>query len=124
MDGAGGRQARALRVTEHANAIRPPVVAQRRDLDRARTVLESWLRDRLPGGRDLSLSPVTQPTAAGVANETLLFDATWQEGGNQRRQGFVARVGSPPQMYLEADVGVHARIMEALADVPGVPIPT
>ncbi|MCW2968327.1 MAG: putative adenine phosphoribosyltransferase, partial [Solirubrobacteraceae bacterium] len=51
------------------------------------------------------------------------FEASWSSGAAQRREGFVARVASDRPLYLDADIEVHAKIYEALADVPGVPVP-
>jgi aminoglycoside phosphotransferase (APT) family kinase protein len=58
-----------------------------------------------------------------VANETLLFEAVWSDAGREHREGFVARVASERNLYIEADLALHAQTYAALADVPGVPVP-
>jgi len=94
-----------------------------RSADDVRRVLASWLAPRVGARGRVSVSPVTSPAVTGVANETLLFEASWSEGTSERTQGFVARLASDRPLYIEADIEVHAKIYEALADVQGVPVP-
>jgi aminoglycoside phosphotransferase (APT) family kinase protein len=100
-----------------------PLKQSARDPEKVRQSLADWLGPRLGAGRDLSLSPLTAPGVSGVANETLLFDARWTAGGRERSEGFVARVAADRPLYIEADIEIHAKTYEALADVPGVPVP-
>jgi aminoglycoside phosphotransferase (APT) family kinase protein len=100
-----------------------PLKGTARDLDHVRGVMASWLAPRVAASSALSVSPVTTPGGSGVANETLLFDATWSSGGREHTRGFVIRVASARTLYLDADIEMHAKIYEALADVPDVPVP-
>lgn len=100
-----------------------PVKREQRDLDRARESLRGWLRERLPAADDLRLSPITMPAGTGVANETLLFDATWTERGTTASQGFATRVATAAPLYLDADIEIHYRMYKALQEEPGVPVP-
>jgi aminoglycoside phosphotransferase (APT) family kinase protein len=100
-----------------------PLKGSARDLEQTRKRLTQWLAPRLGAGREVSVSPITTPNGTGVANETLLFEASWSSGGKERTERLVARVASERPLYIEADVGVQARIYETLADVPGVPVP-
>ncbi len=90
------------------------------DVERA---LAGWMAPRVGARGPLRVSPVTSPSVTGVANETLLFEASWSEGAAERSRGFVARLATERPLYIEADIEVHAKIYEALADVPGVPVP-
>jgi aminoglycoside phosphotransferase (APT) family kinase protein len=94
-----------------------------RDPEQVRKVLGSWLGPRVGAGRDLSISPVSSPGGSGVANETLLFDATWSAAGREHHEGFVMRVANSRPLYIESDIEMHAKVYEALADVEGVPVP-
>jgi aminoglycoside phosphotransferase (APT) family kinase protein len=104
-------------------AMRPPLAEQRRDLEGARKALTGWLADRMPGTTDLEISEVRLPGGGGVANETLLFDATWHANGERRSQGFVARVESSTFLFMEANFDLHPKIIEVLAG-EGISVPT
>jgi aminoglycoside phosphotransferase (APT) family kinase protein len=58
-----------------------------------------------------------------VANETLILDAEWTADGGRHAGGFVARLAVPDPLYRGADISVHYRMYEALADVPEIPVP-
>ena len=100
-----------------------PLMGSQRDQELTRKVLRDWLGRRLGAEADFAVSPITLPSGTGVANETLLFDATWSSGGTDRHEGFVARLAVKRSLYLDADIEVHAKIYEALADVADVPVP-
>ena len=59
-------------------------IPEQRDLDKARGVIRDWLAGNLPEARDLTISPLIGPAFTGFSNETLLFDASWNEGGAAR----------------------------------------
>jgi aminoglycoside phosphotransferase (APT) family kinase protein len=59
-----------------------------RDLDELAAQLTWWLGERLPA-QGICLHDFTYPSGAGMSHETILFDASWREGGTQ---GFVVRV--------------------------------
>ena len=94
-----------------------------RDLDEARRALEGWFAERLPDRDDFRLTGVELPNTSGVANETLLCDASWNEDGQSRSGGFVVRVHSPDFLYKDVDLRVHADMYRALRDEPGIPVP-
>jgi aminoglycoside phosphotransferase (APT) family kinase protein len=100
-----------------------PLKGARHDAGRVRRALGQWLAPRVGARADLRISPLTTPGGTGVANETLLFEASWSAAGRDRTQGFAARLASERPLYIEADIAVHAKVYEALADVPGVPVP-
>jgi len=100
-----------------------PLKRTARHPEEVRRALASWLAPRVGARGRLSISPLSSPGGTGVANETLLFEASWSAGAGERTNGFVARLASDRPLYIEADIEVHAKIYEALADVPGVPVP-
>jgi len=99
-----------------------PIKTHGGDAEDTRRVVRDWLAERL-GAADLELSAITTPTGTGVANETVLVDATWSDGGARRSAGFVVRLASAEPFYPDADIRVGYRMYEALAHVPGVPVP-
>lgn len=86
------------------------------DERRLRDELGRWLQARLPEREGLALSEFTAP-AAGASNETLLFDVTWRQDGNEMRQGLVVRL-EPVEagIFPEYDLALQYRTMERLAD--------
>src|SRR6516162_1061283 len=52
--------------------------------------IASYLKTRLPGADELSLSDFVQ-TAGGWSHEIYTFYANWRQGGRQMRQGFCVR---------------------------------
>ena len=94
-----------------------------RDPQRMRNVLGDWLAPRVTRGGGVSISPITLPEGTGVANETLMFDASWATESGEVTQGFVVRVASSNPLYIAADIRVHHDMYAALADVDGVPVP-
>jgi aminoglycoside phosphotransferase (APT) family kinase protein len=100
-----------------------PTRAVQRDLEQARRALEPWLAGVLPDHEGFRLTEVRTPATSGVANETLLCDATWSEDGAARSGGYVVRVNSPEFLYKDVDLEVHANMYRALADEPGIPVP-
>jgi aminoglycoside phosphotransferase (APT) family kinase protein len=100
-------------------------IPEQRDLEAARSVIGDWLSGKLPDARDLRVSPLTGPAFTGFSNETLIFDATWTEGGEARSAGYVIRVKPTTHtIFLESDFDSQYRVIRALAstDVPMPPI--
>ena len=112
-------------------AAAPPVemeAPQRSSRDPAelRERLERWLATRLPAGASPRVPSVSSPSATGMSSETLLFDATWQEGGEERTGRFVARV-EPSQsdvpVFPVYDLDLQFRVMRLVAAQSSVPVP-
>jgi aminoglycoside phosphotransferase (APT) family kinase protein len=99
-----------------------------RDLELVRQGFERALAARLPEGTDHRVGPLAGTSATGMSSETLLFEATWDEGGTPRREELVARVapmGDDVPVFPVYDLpGQFAtiRTVAALTDVP-VPAP-
>jgi aminoglycoside phosphotransferase (APT) family kinase protein len=98
-------------------------VPKQRDLDKARTLLAPWLGARL-GADDVALSEIDAPAITGFSNETLLFDATWDENGSARRQGFAVRVKPGAYtIFLESAFEAQYQVLRALSEHSAVPVP-
>jgi aminoglycoside phosphotransferase (APT) family kinase protein len=100
-----------------------PTKKQLRDLDAVRPDIQAWLRRHIPGADDLEVTEVRLPTGAGVANETLLVQATRKIGGARREVGYVVRVGATEHLFLGMDVETHYRLYDVLAHEPDIPSP-
>jgi aminoglycoside phosphotransferase (APT) family kinase protein len=68
------------------------VAPEVRDLPELSAQLIDWLLRRLPLANDLQLKNLAYPRGAGQSHETILFDASWQEGAKQHSQGYVVRI--------------------------------
>lgn len=93
-----------------------------RDLVETRVRLERWLATKLPDAR---VDGLTSPSATGMSSETLLFDASWREGGAECSAGFVARVAPDPRdvpVFPTYDLEAQWRVIR-IAGAGGVPVP-
>jgi len=100
-----------------------PARKSERDLGQARAVLQGWFARMHPEAQDVRVGEVRTPTSSGVANETLLCDASWTDGATQTSGRFVVRVNSPNFLYKDVDLAVHTGMYETLRDEPGIPVP-
>jgi aminoglycoside phosphotransferase (APT) family kinase protein len=99
-------------------------IPEQRDLEQARRVVRDWLAGKLPDARDLSISDLIGPAFTGFSNETLIFDATWTEGGEPRSAGYVIRVKPTSHtIFLEADFDSQYQVMKTLSEHTDVPLP-
>jgi aminoglycoside phosphotransferase (APT) family kinase protein len=86
-----------------------------RDLERTRRDLEAWIAARMPAARDVSVGELTGPGTTGFSSDTLLFDATWREGGAERRGAWVARLKpTGVGVFPEYDIARQFEIQRAL----------
>ena len=99
-------------------------IPEQRDLDKARDILADWLATKLPDATDVEVGPIAGPAFTGFSNETLLFDASWTEGGTRRTEPLVVRV-KPTQhtVFLEQDFEQQYRVIRALGDATNVLVP-
>lgn len=100
------------------------------DPDRHRASLEQWLRAQMPQAENLRIPEMEMPAATGFSNETVVFDATWSEGGEPVQRRFVARIEQEdgglfpeqtPDCAISADV--QQRIMRVVAERGVAPVP-
>lgn len=85
--------------------------------------MASYLGARMPEAHGIAISGLTKATE-GLSYETYIFEVSWTEGGQPRRQGLVARLQPLHGPVPPYDVGPQFRILKALhgTDVP-VPRP-
>lgn len=97
-----------------------------RDPEELRVRMEDWLATQLPPGAEPKVPEVKSPSANGMSSETLLFDASWTEGGAARSGSFVARVEPDPDdvpVFREYDLELQFRLMRLVGEKTGVPVP-
>ena len=99
-------------------------IAVTRDFVKTRDQLTGWLAGRLPAGAEPTLSTLEIPQGAGHSNETVLFEATWREGGTPQTQRFVARIRPTGRgVFPEYDMRLQYRCMETLGRRTTIPVP-
>ncbi len=99
-------------------------IPQQRDPEETRTKLARWLQSQMPGASALEITGLTPPAATGFSNDTLLFDAAWDQDGQRREQGFVARIKpSGYAVFPEYDLRLQYNVMQILAQKSDVPVP-
>ncbi len=98
-------------------------VAKDRDPAATQAALSAWL-GRQTGAASVEVGPVEIPGLSGFSNETLIFDATWDEGIGPVTHGIVIRVepsGHTVFPSTEFDTQVH--VLRALWADGTVPVP-
>ncbi|MFG2002224.1 phosphotransferase family protein [Spirillospora sp. NPDC048911] len=105
-------------------------VPDQRDPELTRAILTRWLNRHLPGVR---IPMIETPKTSGFSSETLLFDASWTEGGDagegtdggaERHEPFVVRVAPVHyQIFPEPRFEEQYRLMRILDERTGVPVP-
>ncbi|HMO69653.1 MAG TPA: phosphotransferase family protein, partial [Novosphingobium sp.] len=91
------------------------VAPETRDLASLARDLASWIAARIPGASDLRLENLDYPRGAGMSHETILFDAAWREGSEQKRQGMVVRIRPSSQTVFPDTLFVEQfKVMQAL----------
>lgn len=83
------------------------VAPETRDLADLARDLGQWLQDRIPGASGLRIENLDYPRGAGMSHETILFDAAWQDGGEENRQGFVVRIRPSSQTVFPDNLFVE-----------------
>jgi aminoglycoside phosphotransferase (APT) family kinase protein len=98
-------------------------VATERDQDLTRAVLARWLAART-GAPSVDVGELTIPGLSGFSNETLLFDATWDDGDGPVPHGLVLRVEpSGHQVFPSTEFDAQVRVLRALHAEGSVPVP-
>src|SRR5438067_2386549 len=68
------------------------VAPEVRDLQALARVLAAWAARRLAGANEVVVENLAYPSGAGQSHETILFDLSWQDGGERATQGCVLRI--------------------------------
>lgn len=95
-----------------------------RDIEKTRLALEEWLAERMPEADRLVVPELTAPEGTGFSNETLMFDAVLDVGGEEQVRSLVARIQKPDQtVFPDLDVTRQATVMSRVAEHSEVPVP-
>ncbi|MEQ8662683.1 MAG: phosphotransferase family protein, partial [Gammaproteobacteria bacterium] len=80
--------------------------------------IRDYLAARLGAPHGVALEQLTR-IAVGWSHETWLFDATWRDGGESRRQGFCLRRDPGNALLRElSDLGEQFRVLQCLETTP------
>lgn len=94
------------------------------DTQAAAERLATWLTAQLPGAKNLEVQDLTVPASAGLSNETVLFNASWQQGGQVLTRAMVARVQPAGEGVFPAyNLQKEANVLAALGANSVVPVP-
>jgi aminoglycoside phosphotransferase (APT) family kinase protein len=100
-----------------------PIVQQRDPADFC-AAMAPWLARKLRGASDLRVETMGGPKAVGNSNETILFSASWREGGAPRSADFVARIAPTGfQVMLEPRFLEAMAVQRAIGESGLVPTP-
>ncbi len=98
-------------------------VATERDEGETRASLASWL-SRRTGAHEVDVGALSIPGLSGFSNETLIFDATWDEGDGRATHGLVVRVEPRGhQVFPSTEFETQAKVLRALWKEGTVPVP-
>ena len=98
-------------------------VSTERDQAHTRASLAGWLAGRT-GATAVEVGDLSIPGLSGFSNETLLFDATWDDGDGPRAHSLVVRVEpSGHQVFPSTEFDAQVRVLRALAAEGSVPVP-
>ena len=90
-------------------------------------LLEDWLAGALPTGAEPRVTLHSGIDANGMSSETLVFDATWTEDGEDRTGEYVARVAPSPDEYpvfMDYALQDQYDAMRIVGERTSVPVPT
>jgi aminoglycoside phosphotransferase (APT) family kinase protein len=90
-------------------------------------LLEGWLAGALPEGAEPRVTLHSGIDANGMSSETLVFDATWTEDGEQRTGEYVARVAPSPDefpVFMDYALQDQYDAMRIVGERTEVPVPT
>src|SRR4051812_43932627 len=100
-------------------------IPEQRDLEEARGILAGWLTKQVPGASNIEVGEISGPAFTGFSNETLLFDASWDAGGERATESLVLRVKPVRHtVFLEQDFDEQYRVIKLLGERTDVPVPT
>jgi aminoglycoside phosphotransferase (APT) family kinase protein len=86
--------------------------------EEASSRLAQWLESKFGGAQLIRVTDLVVPASAGMSNQTVLFDAEWQEGGRPVTRAMVARVQPDGlEVFRAYDSTKEARVLRP-ADSP------
>lgn len=100
----------------------PEITRTTRDHGELRATLEKWLATRVD---DPSIGELQVP-GNGMSSETVLFDATWTEGGSSSSAELVARLAAAQDavpVFTHYDLAAQYRVIEMVGLNTDAPVP-
>ena len=85
-----------------------------------------WLATVLPEGADPRVADVVSPERNGMSSETILFTATWNEGGESVTRDCVARIepeSTAVPVFTSYDLDLQYEVMSLVGTATDVPVP-
>lgn len=95
-------------------------------METLRAALERALAAHLPQASDHRVGELQGTSATGMSSETLLFDASWKEAGEPRRQRLVARIApdeTDVPVFPTYDIPGQFATISTVAALTDVPVP-
>jgi aminoglycoside phosphotransferase (APT) family kinase protein len=87
-------------------------------------VLQKWLQGKLPNATDLRVTPIDVETGGGASAELFFIKAEYNdEEGSQVKELTVRREDSQYQLFLDASLERHGRILQAVNQYSSLPVP-
>lgn len=94
-----------------------------RDFGELSATIHAWLQSRLPEASDFKTSNFNYPRGAGLSHETILFDASWIEGGVTRERGLVIRIKPTEHTVYQDDLFIEQyKLMQAMHRAGTTPV--
>ena len=102
------------------------VTKSTRDFREVRDRLERWLAGQLDGADEVRIASFDMPASNGMSSETVLFDATWRQHGEEQARSLVARLAPEPSavpVFPVYDLPRQFQAMCTVRETSDVPIP-
>lgn len=97
-----------------------------RDAASVPKLLAQWLSTQLPAGAEPTVTLHSGVDANGMSSETLIFDATWIQGGAEVTRHYVARVAPSADdfpVFAHYELDDQYRAIGLVAELTDVPVP-
>jgi len=97
-----------------------------RDLNEVQVRLSKWLQEKV-GDSDASITNIRRPTGSGMSSETLLFTASFQDGGVKDGHSLVARLAPAMEdipVFPSYDLDLQVQTMKIVEQETAIPVPS
>jgi aminoglycoside phosphotransferase (APT) family kinase protein len=95
-----------------------------RDLEKTRGQLRDWFCELLVDARGVEVGALSGPGATGFSSDTLIFDVSYTQDGEDIEVGLVVRIQPRGfQLFPEYDLPAQYTIMKVLGERTDIPVP-
>ena len=104
----------------------PTMTLSTRDPEELRATLAAWLAEQLPEGAGPEVAELGSNSANGMSSETVLFSATWTDGGASVTEDLVARIApdtANEPVFPEYALHHQFETLRQVAEITEVPVP-